>query len=117
VHTKSPAHLKTFDYRGLHRYSLTFCTDFRKRVFVDATSVTLVAHQILRAANQTHFAIIAYCFMPDHVHLVAEGTRDDSDLLRFIKLAKQLSGFSFRSRAERSCGNDTDLSTYFETTS
>lgn len=95
MHTKSPRHLKTFDYRGFHRYSLTFCTDYRRRVFVDAATVTLVAQQILRAANQTGFAVVVYCFMPDHVRLVVEGTTDAVDCLRFIKLAKQLSGFSF----------------------
>ncbi len=90
------------DYRGFHRYHLTFCTDFRKPFFVDATSVTLVAHQIQRAADQTRFTIVAYCFMPDHVHLVIEGTRDDSDCLRFVKLAKQMSGFSFsKARGEK----------------
>ena len=102
MRTKSPGHLSAFDYRGLHRYSLTFCTDFRKRVFVEATAVTLVAQQIVRKANQTGFALIAYCFMPDHVHLVVEGTRDDSDCLRFIKLAKQYSAFYFaRSNGEK----------------
>jgi len=40
--------------------------------------------------------------MPDHLHLVLEGTSDDSDCLRFIKLAKQYSGFYFaRSRGEK----------------
>jgi len=95
MQTRKPDHLKTFDYRGLHRYSLTFCTDYRKRVFIHDSVVTLVANQILRAATDTHFALIAYCFMPDHLHLVTEGLRDDSDCLRFIKLAKQYSGFYF----------------------
>jgi putative transposase len=102
MQTQSPGHLKTFEYRGLHRYSLTFCTDYRKRLFVDATTVTLVLDQVLRAANETAFAVMAYCFMPDHVHLVIEGTRDDSDCLRFIKMSKQYSGFAFsKSRGEK----------------
>lgn len=33
--------------------------------------------------------------MPDHLHLLIEGLQDDSDCLRFIKLAKQYSGFHF----------------------
>jgi putative transposase len=40
-------------------------------------------------------AIIACCFMPDHVHLVVEGLRDDSDGARFISRAKQLSGYHY----------------------
>jgi len=38
--------------------------------------------------------------MPDHLHLLAEATRKDSDLKRFIKAAKQLSGYYFK-RARR----------------
>ena len=95
MRTNQPGHLKTFDYRGLHRYSLTFCTDFRRRVFVDARAVTLVYEQILRASTQADFAVVAYCFMPDHLHLLIKGLRDDSDCRRFISLAKQYSGFYF----------------------
>ena len=40
--------------------------------------------------------IPAYCFMPDHVHLLIEGTQDDANLLTFIKSAKQYSGFYFK---------------------
>jgi REP-associated tyrosine transposase len=95
MRTNQPGHVKGFEYRGLHRYFLTFCTDFRRRVFIDAGVVTLVYRQILRAAAQDGFAVVAYCFMPDHLHLLVEGLRDDSDCLRFIKLAKQYSGFYY----------------------
>jgi putative transposase len=98
MRTNQPGHLKTFDYRGLHRYSLTFCTDFRRRVFTDADNVELVKPQILRAAAQSGFAVVAYCFMPDHLHLLVEGLHDDADCLRFIKFAKQYSGFYFSQR-------------------
>jgi len=33
--------------------------------------------------------------MPDHLHLLVEGTGDDSDCRRFIKSAKQYSGYYF----------------------
>jgi REP-associated tyrosine transposase len=95
MHTNQPGHLKAFDYRGLHRYSLTLCTDYRRRMFVEPSVVTLVTEQILRAATETGFAVIAYCFMPDHLHLLVEGIRDDADCLRFIKFAKQYSGYYY----------------------
>jgi putative transposase len=47
---------------------------------------------LLRTAEQQCFAVLAYCFMPDHLHLLVEGTSDSADLRIFIKLAKQLSG-------------------------
>jgi putative transposase len=93
--TNHPAHLKAFDYVGLHRYFLTFCTNYRKKFFTDAATVELVLAQILRASIENRFAVIAYCFMPDHLHLLVEGESDSSDCLTVIKKAKQYSGFHF----------------------
>jgi putative transposase len=81
------------DYIGKRRYFLTFVTKSRHRRFVDATVVDCCGSQILRSAKQTGFAILTSCYMPDHLHLVVEGTGEESDLLQFAKLAKQLSGF------------------------
>lgn len=97
-----PRHLSTFDYRGFHRYFLTFCTFERNHYFVDVTNVATVCEHILRAASDLHFAVTAYCFMPDHVHLLIEGTRDDSDMKTFVARAKQFSGFYFRQQTRNS---------------
>jgi putative transposase len=91
----NPGHLKSFSYVGLHRYSLTFCTERRQRHFTDAAIVDLVMQQLLRASREQKFAILAYCFMPDHLHLLTEGTADDSDCKRFIKAFKQYSGYYY----------------------
>lgn len=53
--------------------------------------------QISRAADEQAFAIIAYCFMPDHLHLVVCGSAEDSDLRRFVARSKQYSGYAFAS--------------------
>ena len=96
--TSKPDHLRGFDYRGFHRYFLTFCTFERQRRFTTVDAVDLVMLQIQRAAGEERFAVIAYCFMPDHVHLLVEAQADDSDARRFIKSAKQYAGFYFRQR-------------------
>jgi len=57
--------------------------------------VRLVRTQIRRAAAEEGFAIAAYCFMPDHVHLLVAGLEESSDGRLFIKAAKQYSGYSF----------------------
>jgi len=93
--TGRPEHLKTFDYVGLHRYSLTFCTDSRRHLFTHSQAVDLVLSQIVRAADEEGFAIVAYCFMPDHVHVLIEAQAETSDCRRFIKRAKQYSGFYY----------------------
>ena len=49
--------------------------------------------QFLRAGVQTHVAVIAYCFMPDHVHLVVQTTKLTGDVARFARLAKQFAGY------------------------
>ena len=91
-----PEHLKAFDYLGLRQYFLTFCTHNRDRLFVNADAVEIVRMQILRAATEERMAVVAYSFMPDHVHLLVEGQSEGSDCRRFIKLAKQYAGFYYR---------------------
>jgi putative transposase len=94
--TGRPAHLKTFDYLGLHQYFLTFCTYERRQLFLESDPVVAVRTQIQRAASDHRFAVIAYCYMPDHLHLLVEGQADDSDCRKFISRAKQYSGFRFK---------------------
>jgi len=98
VLTNNPGHLKAFDYVGLFRYFLTFCTISRHHHFVDQQCVEVVVGQVLRAAADTDFAIVAYCFMPDHLHLLIEARSEAADCLRFIKRAKQFSGYHFKQR-------------------
>lgn len=101
VRTRYPKHLASALYQGEQRYFLTFCTEGRRHAFTDAEAVALVLSQILRAATEEGFAIIAYCFMPDHLHLLIEGQRDDSDCLRFIKAMKQYAGYEYKQRYKK----------------
>jgi putative transposase len=95
VHKPRPR-LDGFDYTGFHRYFLTFCTANRLPAFVRAPPVDLVWSQILRAADGNDIEIAAYCFMPDHLHLLAAGTSPSADLRRFVRDAKQYSGFHYK---------------------
>ncbi len=95
MQTRSPGHFRHFDYTGFHRYSLTFCTSWRQRLFVTAPVVELVLAQISRAAREQQFAVIACCFMPDHLHLLIHGESEASECRRFIKLNKQYSGYYY----------------------
>jgi putative transposase len=91
--------IRGFDYKGLHRYSLTICTHARAVVFTDHAVVEPILLQIRQAAVASAFAILAYCFMPDHVHLMVEGETDDADLKRFVKAWKQKTGFEYSKRS------------------
>ena len=87
-----PPRLQAFPYLGPRRYFLTFCVRNRCRVFLDDSNVNGALLQFRKTAALEAFAIMAYCFMPDHTHLLVEGTSDRSDLRSFAKLAKQRSG-------------------------
>jgi putative transposase len=95
MYTGNPGHLKSFNYVGFHRYSLTFCTYQRQPLFVREPVVALVLLQISRAAVEQRFAVIAYGFMPDHLHLLVEGQAEASDGKRVITRAKQYSGHDY----------------------
>ena len=101
MHRSHPQRLRGFPYLGMYRYSLRFSTDQRRRVFVEHAPVGLVLPQFLRAAAGERIAIIVYCFMPDHVHLLVQGESEPSDCRRFISLAKQYSGFEYSRRFGR----------------
>jgi putative transposase len=89
--TGKPEHIKGFDYLGLRQYFLTFCSYSRRRCFVTDDAVVTVRTQIERAAAEQDIALLAYCYMPDHVHLVAEGKAENSDCRQFIKRGTAIS--------------------------
>jgi putative transposase len=85
----------TFTYVGRHSYLLTFVTFDRFKAFTHPAGVDIARSNILRAAAEQRFEVIVHCFMPDHAHLIVEGEEDSSDLKRFVKLAKQYSGYCY----------------------
>jgi putative transposase len=95
MRTNRPQRLQGFDYVGCYRYSLTFCTHLRARLFVDSEVVELVLSQFLRAVGQEEFSVLAYCFMPDHVHFLVQGNSESSDARMLIKLGKQYAGYAY----------------------
>jgi putative transposase len=97
-----PPRLHASLYFGCHRYFLTFCTHLRYPRFTEAALVDLVREDILHMSQACAIAVNAYCFMPDHLHLLATGTTANADLKRFVHLTKQRSGWRFsRSSQQR----------------
>ena len=93
-----PKRLSGLSYVGRARYFLTFCTFERAKAFHDREVAERTLTQFRRTAASEQFAILAYCLMPDHVHLLVEGLSDTSDLKHFAKMAKQRSGGLHRRR-------------------
>jgi REP element-mobilizing transposase RayT len=46
-------------------------------------------------AAEEGFAILAYCLMPDHAHLLVEGLTAESDLPRFVRIGKQRAAYLY----------------------
>ncbi len=52
--------------------------------------------QLEHAANALAFHLLAYCFMPDHVHILVQGKNDEARLLQFVQRFKQLTGYRYK---------------------
>jgi putative transposase len=92
--------VKGFSYTGPHRYFVTICACRRKPWFADADQANWLTAQISPFFEPRHFAVIAYCVMPDHLHLVLEGTSPDADLRETVRLWKLRTAFAWRVRTE-----------------
>jgi len=93
-----PGRLRPFEYRGCYRYFLTLCTADRHPAFVEPPTVSETLSLLRTFSAEERFAIFAYCFMPDHLHLVLAGMAEDSSLPHFISRFKQASGFRHRQK-------------------
>jgi REP element-mobilizing transposase RayT len=96
-----PPRIKGFSYLGTYRYFITFCCFARAPVFTDIRLGQSVVFQFRRTCREKKFAILAYCVMPDHAHLLVEGRDNASNLAALIKSAKQSSGQRFAARMKR----------------
>lgn len=88
--------LKDFDYTGTYAYFITILTKDGTIYFKNAEIVDEIINILAESANQKKFKILAYCFMPDHLHLLVIGEEDHSNLKKFVTLFKQKSGYWFR---------------------
>jgi putative transposase len=91
-----PPRIPNYLYIGVQRYFLTICTENRAEYFKDAAVVQPVIDQFLQTSGEEAMAILAYCVMPDHLHLLVDGEHDGLDLKQFVKRAKQHSGYRFK---------------------
>ena len=94
-----PPRLDHRQYLGQQRYFLTICCESRKRSLEKARAREIVLRQLRAASEQHAFAVVVYCMMPDHLHVVAEGRHDASDCLEFVRVFKQRTGFEWKACA------------------
>ena len=84
------------NYIGKGAYFFTLCCARRRPFLADPTIARGVLQILLDSASSKSFAIHACCLMPDHIHILVEGTSVKSDALEFLRLFKQRTGFYFK---------------------
>ena len=90
--------LKGFSYRGFHRYLVTVNASGRSNPFADPDVASELAAQISPHFALNDFEVVAYCVMPDHVHLLLEGTSAAADLCEAVRAWKQRTSYDCRRR-------------------
>ena len=80
--------LNDTNYIGRRAYFVTQCCDDRRKYFADSARCEWFLSRLRTLSAAHHFAIPAYCIMPDHVHLLVDGLLVTSDFLRFMKALK-----------------------------
>lgn len=95
---KKRVRLKDFNYKGFFRYFVTICTYNKEWVFKNDLLIEWLTDILREKSNSFGFKVWAYCFMPDHLHLLIEGKDTNSDMKRFISSYKQSTGFSYKKK-------------------
>lgn len=76
------------------------CTFQRRKYFERQVIVDAVRDQLLRTAAAYDVAIPAYCFMPDHLHALLEGSSPTANLQKCAQMFRQRSGHHHRSTSD-----------------
>lgn len=84
------------DYIGPRSYFVTICCDRRAAHLRDPSTAQRVIALLQECAASHGFLLHAFCLMPDHAHVLVEGTHQRCDLREFVRLFKQRSSFEFR---------------------
>jgi putative transposase len=99
---KRKPRLTDFDYRGHYRYFITICTDGKKNLFENDEQVNSTIEILANESLKYGFKIWAYCFMPNHLHLLLEGDKTDADMKLFVKVFKQKTGYLYNKKSGNS---------------
>ena len=94
----TPPRVKGFDYRGPRRYFVTVCTHRRLQWLANVEDARHFAEQISPFFEARGFAVLAYCLMPDHAHLLLEGVVETADFAEAMRAWKQRTGYDWKRR-------------------
>ena len=92
--------LQHFDYEGSYAYFLTICCYDNGNYFINKNTVFNILNSLNNISSEMDFSIIAYCFMPDHLHILTSGN-ERINLIKFVKQFKQITGYNFKKATGR----------------
>jgi len=90
--------LRADNYRGRRLYFVTLCFHNRRRFGANPRLAHWVIGRLRKHAAACEFFVHAYCVMSDHMHFLAAGAADTSNLLKFIEALKQETAVEFARR-------------------
>src|ERR1700730_14564027 len=93
--------LPTDRYRGRSLYFVTLCFHDRRRFGASPRLASWLIASLRKHAAVCAFFIHAYCVMPDHMHLLAAGGSDESNLIQIIEAIKEETAVEFARRTHR----------------
>ena len=82
-------------------YFLTVCCHNRNSVFTKIPVGDWLVKWLTRCAARHAYAVHAYCVMPDHLHILTEGTYETCHVPRFISEFKQRTGYPYQKKFEK----------------
>jgi REP element-mobilizing transposase RayT len=90
--TRKKIRLASSVYNGSAAFSVTIATASREPALTNRDVATICIGALGEAAARHSISVLAHCLMPDHLHLLV-GARPGANLIDFMKLFKQLSGY------------------------
>lgn len=82
-------------YIGKMSVAFTLCIDKNTPTFNDTKISTVFADILNTVIINTNCIVPAYCFMPDHQHIIISGVTSNSNILKTISIYKQKTGYWF----------------------
>jgi REP-associated tyrosine transposase len=96
--TRKNHRLNPINYLGQKWFFITMCCEHREQIFLASDSAAWIV-DVLRAESTKHqFIVDAFCVMPDHLHFLAFGTTQDSNLLAYAKSFKQKTAYTYQQK-------------------
>jgi len=89
------------NYLGERAYFITVCCDHRHPYLGDPDTAQAILRILLQSAASRSFLIHAYCVMPDHFHVLAQGAHPTSNALEFIRVFKLCTAFQFKRESKK----------------